>query len=93
MGEESAGTGVDEAKVRAAIDEVRPMLQADGGDVEFVGIEGRIVKVKLQGHCAGCPMAQMTLQRGIEARVKERVPEVERVERVEDAPAPKDCAE
>ena len=74
---------MDEAKVKEALDEIRPMLQADGGDVELVGIEGNVVKVKLQGHCAGCPMAQMTLQRGIEVRVKEKVPEVERVEAVE----------
>lgn len=73
---------MDEAKVRAALDEVRPMLQADGGDVEFVGIEGGVVKVRLQGHCAGCPMAEITLKRGIEARLKEVVPEVERVEAV-----------
>ncbi len=74
---------VDEAKVKEALDEVRPMLKADGGDVELVAIEGKVVKVRLQGHCAGCPMAQMTLQRGIETRVKEKVPEVERVEAVE----------
>ena len=74
---------MDEAKIKEALDEIRPMLQADGGDVEFVEIEGNVVKVKLQGHCAGCPMAQMTLQRGIETRVKEKVPEVERVEAVE----------
>ena len=73
---------MDEEKVKAALEEVRPMLQADGGDVEFVEIEGNVVKVRLQGHCAGCPMAQMTLQRGIEARLKEAVPEVERVESV-----------
>ena len=76
-------TAIDEAKVKEALDEVRPMLQADGGDVEFVAIEGKVVKVRLQGHCAGCPMAQITLQRGIEARVKTVVPEVERVESVE----------
>jgi Fe-S cluster biogenesis protein NfuA len=75
-------TGISEAKVRAALDEVRPLLQNDGGDVEFVAIEGKVVKVRLQGHCAGCPMAQMTLQRGIEVRVKALVPEVERVEAV-----------
>ena len=73
---------MDEAKVKAALDEVRPMLQADGGDVELVGVEGGVVKVRLQGHCAGCPMAQITLQRGIAARLKEAVPEVERVEAV-----------
>ena len=74
---------VDEAKVNEALDEIRPMLKADGGDVELVAIEGKVVKVRLQGHCAGCPMAQMTLQRGIETRVREKVPEVERVEAVQ----------
>ncbi len=73
---------MDEAKIKAALEEVRPMLQADGGDVEFVAVEGKVVKVRLQGHCAGCPMAQMTLQRGIEVKLKEAVPEVERVEAV-----------
>ena len=73
---------MDETKIKAALEEVRPMLQADGGDVEYVGVEGNVVQVKLQGHCAGCPMAQMTLQRGIEARLKEAVPEIERVENV-----------
>ncbi len=76
-------TQIDEAKVKAALEDVRPMLQADGGDVEFVAIEGKVVKVRMQGHCAGCPMAQMTLQRGIETRVKAAVPEVERVEAVQ----------
>lgn len=74
---------IDEAKVNEALDEIRPMLKADGGDVELVAIEGKVVKVRLQGHCAGCPMAQMTLQRGIETRVREKVPEVERVEAVQ----------
>ena len=73
---------MDEAKIREALDEVRPMLQADGGDVELVEIEGNVVKVRLQGHCACCPMAQMTLQMGIEKRLQEKVPEIERVEAV-----------
>ncbi len=73
---------MDEAKIKEALDEVRPALQADGGDVELVAIEGKVVKVRLKGHCAGCPMAQMTLQRGIEARLKDKLPELERVEAV-----------
>jgi Fe-S cluster biogenesis protein NfuA len=73
---------MDEAKVKEALNEIRPALQMDGGDVEFVGVEGNVVKVRLQGHCAGCPMSQMTLQMGIERKVKEMVPEVERVEAV-----------
>lgn len=74
---------MDEAKVRAALEEIRPMLQADGGDIELVAVEGKVVKVRLQGHCAGCPMAQMTIQRGIQARLKEQFPEIERVQPVD----------
>ena len=48
----------------------------DGGDVELVAVEGGIVKVRLVGHCAGCPMSQMTLKNGIEAHLKSVVPEV-----------------
>ncbi|HEY3377154.1 MAG TPA: NifU family protein [Armatimonadota bacterium] len=69
-----------EEKVRAAIEEVRPFLQADGGDVELVGVdEDGTVRVKLTGACGGCPMAQMTLKSGVERIVKERVPEVTQV--------------
>jgi Fe-S cluster biogenesis protein NfuA len=68
-------------QVSAVLDEVRPHLQADGGDVELVdvGADG-VVKVKLTGACGGCPMAQLTLKRGIEARLKEKVPGVTSVE-------------
>ena len=69
-------------KVEAAIEKIRPMLQADGGDVELVSVENGIVKVRLQGACAGCPMSQMTLKNGIEVRLKEAVPEVVSVESV-----------
>ena len=69
-----------EEKVREALEEIRPFLQADGGDVEFVSLdEDGTVHVKLVGACGGCPMAQMTLQRGVERIVKERVPEVLKV--------------
>ena len=67
-------------KVEAALNEIRPMLQRDGGDVELVDIEGGVVKVRLQGACAGCPMSQMTLRNGIERILKERIPEVTAVE-------------
>jgi Fe-S cluster biogenesis protein NfuA len=69
------------AQVIAVLDEVRPHLQNDGGDVELVdvGADG-VVKVKLTGACGGCPMAQITLKRGIEARLKEKVPGVTAVE-------------
>ena len=64
------------------MDEIRPMLQAHGGDIQLVGVEEGVVKVKLQGACAGCPGAMMTLKEGVERRVKEQVPEIERVESV-----------
>lgn len=67
-------------KVEKVINEIRPMLQADGGDVELVSVEEGVVKVKLRGACAGCPMSQLTLQNAIEARLKEKIPEVKRVE-------------
>jgi Fe-S cluster biogenesis protein NfuA len=63
--------------------EVRPALQADGGDVELVEITpDGIVKVKLTGACHGCPMAEMTLRQGIEAHLKDKIPEVKSVEPV-----------
>ncbi len=70
-------------EVEAVIEQIKPSLQADGGDVELVEItdEG-VVKVELQGACAGCPMSQMTLKNGIEKQLKSKVPEVERVEAV-----------
>jgi Fe-S cluster biogenesis protein NfuA len=71
-----------QVKVQKALNEIRPNIQADGGDVELVTVEKGIVKVKLQGHCAGCPMSAMTLKQGIEAHLKRRVPEVVSVEAV-----------
>lgn len=70
-------------QVEAALGNVRPALQRDGGDVELVEVtdEG-VVKVRLTGACKGCPMAQMTLQMGIERMLKEAVPEVKAVEAV-----------
>jgi len=67
-------------KVQEAIDDIRPNLQADGGDVELldVGDDG-VVRVKLLGACGGCPMAQMTLQMGIERHLKSVVPEIKEV--------------
>ncbi len=70
-------------KVEAALAKVRPHLQRDGGDVELVEVtEDGIVKVRLQGACAGCPMSQMTLQMGIEQALKAEIPEVKTVEAV-----------
>lgn len=69
-------------KVEKVLEEIRPSLQADGGDVELVEVKGGVVRVRLKGACAGCPMSQMTLAFGIEKILKERIPEVEKVEAV-----------
>ncbi len=66
-------------KIEAALDEIRPTLQADGGDVELVGVDEGVVSVKLTGACAGCPMSTMTLKNGIERILRERVPDVKEV--------------
>ena len=69
-------------KVEKALNDVRPSLQADGGDVELVDVENNIVKVRLKGACAGCPMSQMTLKQGIERYIKKLIPEIISVESV-----------
>jgi len=70
-------------RVQAVLGVIRPMLQADGGDVELVNVlEDGTVQVKLKGACGGCPMSRITLKRGIEARVKKDIPEVKAVEAV-----------
>jgi Fe-S cluster biogenesis protein NfuA len=66
-------------KVEAALNKVRPALQADGGDVELVDVQDGIVKVRLTGACGGCPMSQMTLKMGIERHLKQEVPEIKEV--------------
>ena len=70
-------------KVEKVLNEIRPMLIRDGGNVELVGIDDGVVKVRLQGACAGCPMSQMTLRNGIERVLKEKIPEVKAVEPAE----------
>jgi len=66
-------------KIEAAIDRVRPALQADGGDVELIEVKDGVVSVRLTGACGGCPMATMTLRNGVERIIKEEVPEVKEV--------------
>lgn len=74
---------VDREKVEEVLGTIRPLLQADGGDVELVDVEeDGTVKVKLKGACGGCPMSRITLKRGIEVRMKEAIPEVKSVEAV-----------
>jgi ATP-binding protein involved in chromosome partitioning len=68
-----------EQKVRAALDDIRPILQADGGDLELVAIEGRSVHVRLRGACSTCPSATATLRNVVEEKIRERCPEIEQV--------------
>jgi Fe-S cluster biogenesis protein NfuA len=69
-------------KVEEVLNEIRPALEADGGNVELVDIVDGVVQVRLVGACGGCPMSQITLSQGIEKLLKERIPEVIRVEAV-----------
>jgi len=71
-------------EVEEQLNEIRPALQADGGDIELVDVDEKtgVVQVKLLGACAGCPMSQMTLQMGVERILKNKVPGVTKVENV-----------
>jgi Fe-S cluster biogenesis protein NfuA len=70
-------------KIQAILDqEIRPALQRDGGDIELLDVTDGVVKVKLRGACSGCPMSQMTMTNFVERFLKERAPEVKRVEAV-----------
>jgi len=64
-------------RVEAVLDRVRPFLQADGGDIELVDIEGNSARIRLTGMCAGCPSAHMTLHVGVETALREEIPEFE----------------
>ena len=79
-----AATG-PEAKIAAILEEIRPYLQRDGGDLEFVGFENGVVRLHLQGACGTCPSSVMTLKMGIENALREQVPEVQEVRTVETA--------
>ena len=65
--------------VKTVLEQIRPALQADGGDVELVGVKDGIVSVRLTGACGGCPMSTMTLKMGIERLLKQQLPEVKEV--------------
>jgi Fe-S cluster biogenesis protein NfuA len=70
-------------RIELALNKIRPALQADGGDVEFVDVDANgVVRVRLKGACGGCPMSQLTLKMGIERILKKEVPEVTSVEAV-----------
>lgn len=68
--------------VEAVLDEMRPYLMSDGGNVELIEIDGAVVKLKLQGACGSCPSSAMTLRMGIERRLREQIPEMSEVEQV-----------
>jgi Fe-S cluster biogenesis protein NfuA len=72
-----------EKKVQAALAEIRPQIQADGGDIDLIAVENSIVKVRLRGACAGCPMSALTLKQGVERLIKQKVPEIQSVEAVQ----------
>ena len=69
-------------KIEEALKKIRPSLQADGGDVDFIAYEDGVVKLKLKGACGGCPMSQMTLKMGIERILKKEIPEIKEVRSV-----------
>ncbi len=70
-----------EKKIKKELEKIRPMLQADGGDVEFVSFDEKtgVVKVQMMGMCSHCPMSQVTLKEGIEAELKKTIPEIKEV--------------
>lgn len=75
-----ATLALTEENVETVLDEMRPYLMADGGNVELVEIDGPIVRLRLQGACGSCPSSTMTLKMGIERRLREIIPEVAEVE-------------
>lgn len=73
------------SNVEKALNEIRPFLQSDGGDIKLIGIENddTLVKVQLEGACAGCSVNQMTLKSGVEMTIKKHVPQIEKVINIE----------
>ena len=72
-----------EKKVEKALAEIKPQIQADGGDIDLVAVEDNVVKVRLRGSCVGCPMSALTLKQGVERIIKSKVPEIKSVEAVQ----------
>jgi Fe-S cluster biogenesis protein NfuA len=68
---------ITKERIEAVLDKVRPFMQADGGDIELVDIEGNSAQVRLTGMCAGCPSAHMTLYLGVESALRDEIPEFE----------------
>jgi len=82
MSDTVGNSGSLNQRVEEVLNGLRPFIQADGGDVELVSVDQGVVKVRLRGACSGCPMSRMTLQMGIERRLRECVPEIRAVEAV-----------
>jgi Fe-S cluster biogenesis protein NfuA len=80
MSTESTATEDVTSRVQAIIENIRPYVQSDGGDVELLKVEDGVVWVRLVGACVGCPSSLMTLKGGIENRIREEVPEITAVE-------------
>jgi Fe-S cluster biogenesis protein NfuA len=78
---------VDVEALEAALDYIRPAIQADGGDIILLGVDGSTVNLQMVGACGGCPLSMMTLKAGIERILQDRVPGVERVIAGSDFPA------
>jgi Fe-S cluster biogenesis protein NfuA len=76
---EKLETLISREKVEAALDKVRPALQADGGNVALVGVEDGVVSVRLMGACGSCPMSTMTLRAGVERVLRQELPEIKKV--------------
>jgi Fe-S cluster biogenesis protein NfuA len=66
-------------RVEEVLKEIRPSLQADGGDIELIDVNDGVVKVRLMGACGSCPMSQMTLKMGVEKSLQEKIPEIKEV--------------
>ena len=73
---------LNSTNIETVLDELRPYLMADGGNVELAEVEGPVVRLRLQGACGSCPSSAMTLKMGIERKLKEMIPEISEVEQV-----------
>jgi Fe-S cluster biogenesis protein NfuA len=78
----SATLELNSENIETVLNELRPYLMADGGNVELVEVEGPVVRLRLQGACGSCPSSAMTLKMGIERKLKESIPEIAEVEQV-----------
>lgn len=74
---------MDKAKIEKVLAKIRVSLQQDGGDIELVGVDKDVVKVRLKGACAGCPMSQMTMANFVEAQLRKEIPDVKHVQAVQ----------